>query len=116
MRIAMDGIDLGGVSLGMNDPSSFTLLALILVLARERGTPWAKLTGTSNQSDFISHFVANHMFYRLSLEGARRVLLDHVAFTTRHMPRWNALSIVGQHMQQAGATPAQALGFTLSSA
>jgi methylmalonyl-CoA mutase N-terminal domain/subunit len=116
MRIAMDGIELGNISLGMNDPSPFTLLALILVLAEERGIPWERLSGTSNQSDFLSHFVANHMFYRLSLEGSRRMLLDHIAFTTKYMPRWNPLSIVGQHMQQAGATPAQALGFTLSSA
>ena len=116
MRIAMDGIALGDVSLGMNDPNPFTLLALILVLAKERGTPWEQLSGTSNQADFLSHFIANNMFYRLSLEGNRRVLVDHIAFTTKHMPRWNPLSIVGQHMQQAGATPAQALGFALSSA
>src|SRR6266436_982466 len=116
LRIAMDGIELGDVSLGMNDPSPFTLLALILVLAKERGTPWEQLSGTSNQADFISHFVSNHMFFRLSLEGSRRVLLDHIAFTTKYMPRWNPLSIVGQHMQQAGATPAQALGFALTSA
>jgi methylmalonyl-CoA mutase, N-terminal domain len=116
MRIAMDGIELDCVSLGMNDPSPFTLLSFVLLLAEERGTPWEALSGTSNQSDFISHFVANHMFYRLSLDGSRRVLLDHIAFVNRHMPSWNPLSIVGQHMQQAGATPAQALGFTLSSA
>jgi methylmalonyl-CoA mutase, N-terminal domain len=115
MRIAMDGIDLGTASFGMNDPSPFTLLAFILLLAEERGTPWTKLTGTSNQSDFISHFVANHMFYRLSLDGSRRVLLDHIRFMSQIAPRWNPLSIVGQHMQQAGATPAQALGFALSS-
>jgi methylmalonyl-CoA mutase N-terminal domain/subunit len=116
LRIAMDGIDLCDVSLGMNDPSPFTLLALVLALAKEKGTPWERLSGTSNQADFISHFVANHMFFRLSLEGSRRILLDHIAFTTKYMPRWNPLSIVGQHMQQAGATPAQALGFALSSA
>src|SRR5581483_2012738 len=116
MRIAMDGIDIAGVSLGMNDPSPFTLLAFILLLAEERGTPWSKLSGTSNQADFISHFVANHMFYRLSLEGSRRVLVDHIRFMNRHSPAWNPLSIVGQHMQQAGATPAQAMGFALSSA
>jgi len=116
MRIAMDGIDLAHVSLGLNDPSPFTLLAFVLCLAEERGIAWETLSGTSNQSDFISHFVANHMFYRLSLEGSRRMLLDHIAFTTKRLPKWNPLSIVGQHMQQAGATPAQALGFTLSSA
>ena len=63
--------------------------------------------------DYLSHFVANHMFFRLALPGARRVLLDHIAFARRHLPRWNPLSIVGQHMQQAGATPAEAMGFTL---
>ena len=44
------------------------------------------------------------------------MLLDHIAFARRHLPRWNPLSIVGQHMQQAGATPAEAMGLTLSSA
>jgi methylmalonyl-CoA mutase N-terminal domain/subunit len=56
------------------------------------------------------------MFFRLALPGARRVLIDHIAFARRHLPKWNPLSIVGQHMQQAGATPAEAMGLTLSSA
>ena len=56
------------------------------------------------------------MFFRLALPGARRVLLDHIAFARQHVPQWNPLSIVGQHMQQAGATPAEAMGLTLSSA
>jgi hypothetical protein len=43
------------------------------LLAEERGIWWEALGGTSNQSDFISHFVANHMFCRLSLEGSRRI-------------------------------------------
>ena len=116
MRMALDGIDLGAVSLGMNDPSPFTLAAFVMLLAEEQNTPWSGLTGTSNQADFISHYVANHMFYRLSLEGSRRVLLDHIRFMAAQAPGWNTLSIVGQHMQQAGATPAQTLGFTLSSA
>ncbi len=56
------------------------------------------------------------MFFRLALPGARRVLVDHFAWCNEHLPRWNPLSVVGQHMQQAGATPAEALAFTLSSA
>jgi len=42
--------------------------------------------------------------------------VDHIKFVGKHMPSWNPLSIVGQHMQQAGATPAQALAFSLCSA
>ena len=89
---------------------------LELAVAKRRGIPWERISGTSNQSDYLSHFVANHMFFRLALPGARRVLLDHIAFARRHLPQWNPLSVVGQHMQQAGATPAEAMGLTLSSA
>ncbi len=56
------------------------------------------------------------MFFRLSLAGSRRVLVDHIAFTNQHVPRWNPVSVVGQHMQQAGATPAEAMAFTLCTA
>jgi len=116
MDTALDGVSVADVSTAMNDPSPFTLLAFVLGVARRRGVPWDRVTGTSNQSDYISHYVANHMFYRLSLPGSRRVLVDHIAFCREHVPNWNPLSVVGQHMQQAGATPAETMGLTLSSA
>jgi methylmalonyl-CoA mutase N-terminal domain/subunit len=116
MGVCLDGIPIGDISTSLNDPSPFTLLALELAVAKNRGIPWERISGTSNQSDYLSHFVANHMFFRLALPGARRVLLDHIAFARRHLPQWNPLSVVGQHMQQAGATPAEAMGLTLSSA
>jgi methylmalonyl-CoA mutase, N-terminal domain len=109
-------VDVSQVSCAMNDPSPFTLLAFMLVVAERRGIPWNSITGTSNQSDYLSHFVANHMFYRLSLPGARRVLMDHIDYCNKFVPKWNPMSVVGQHMQQAGATPAEAMAFTLSSA
>lgn len=115
MRVALDGVPIDDLSTAMNDPSPFTLLAFELAVAKRRGVPWTKITGTSNQSDCISHFVANHMFFRLALQGARRVIVDHIAFVNQHVPGWNPLSIVGQHMQQAGATPAEAMAFTLCS-
>jgi methylmalonyl-CoA mutase, N-terminal domain len=116
MERALDGVPIGELSTAMNDPSPFTLLAFELAVARRRGVPWTKITGTSNQSDCISHFVANHMFFRIALQGARRIAVDHIAFCNEQVPGWNPLSIVGQHMQQAGATPAEAMAFTLASA
>ena len=113
---ALDDVPIGEISTAMNDPSPFTLLAFTLGVARRRGIDWRSVTGTSNQSDYISHFIANHQFYRLSLPGSRRVLLDHIEFCRRHVPNWNPVSVVGQHMQQAGATPAETMGFTLSTA
>lgn len=116
MDVCLQDIPIDELSIGLNDPSPFTMLAQMLVVAENRGIDWTKIRGTSNQSDYISHFVANHMFYRLSLTGARRVLLDTIEFLAQHVPNWNPLSVVGQHMQQAGATPAEAMGLTLSSA
>ena len=116
MDRALDRVPLGNISTAMNDPSPFTLLAFTLAVAKRRGIPWTSITGTSNQSDYISHFIANHMFYRLSLPGARRVLIDHVEFCRNHVPGWNPVSVVGQHMQQAGATPVETMAFTISTA
>ncbi len=116
MDNALREVDIGAISTAMNDPSPFTLLSFVLNVADRRAVPWQQISGTSNQSDYLSHFVANHMFFRLSLEGARRVLLDQIAFCRERVPNWNPLSVVGQHMQQAGATPAQAMGLTLCSA
>ena len=116
MDESLDGVPIDRISTAMNDPTPFTLLAFVLCTAKRRNIPWTSITGTSNQSDYLSHFVANHMFYRLALPGSRRVLVDHIEFCRSKVPNWNPLSIVGQHMQQAGATPAETVAFTLSSA
>ncbi|MBI4291405.1 MAG: acyl-CoA mutase large subunit family protein [Betaproteobacteria bacterium] len=113
---ALEGVDLARISTGLNDPSPFTLLAFLLAVAKKRGVGPDKLTGTANQSDYISHFAANHMFFRLALPGARRVLTDTIDYTRRNVPKWNPVSVVGQHMQQAGATPAEAMAFALATA
>jgi methylmalonyl-CoA mutase N-terminal domain/subunit len=116
MDQCLAGVDLARTSCAMNDPSPFTLLALMLATARRRGVDWRSIGGTSNQSDYLSHFVANHMFFRIALPGARRILIDHVEFCQQQVPNWNPMSVVGQHMQQAGATPAEAMAFALCSA
>ncbi len=116
MDRALQGVDLARISCAQNDPTPFTLLAFMLAAARKRGTDWSLISGTSNQSDYLSHYVANHMFFRIALPGARRILTDHIEFCGRYLPKWNPMSVVGQHMQQAGANPAQAVAFTLCSA
>jgi len=116
VAIALDGLALDELSIALNDPSPFTVAALLLVHAERTGVDWSGLRGTSNQSDILSHFVANHMFLRLPPRAGMRVLVDHVNFMREHAPGWNPVSVVGQHMQQAGATPAQALAFSLCTA
>ena len=103
MDQCLAGVDMARTSCAMNDPSPFTLLAFMLATARRRGIDSRAISGTSNQSDYLSHYVANHMFFRIALSGARRILTDHIEFCNRHLPRWNPMSVVGQHMQQEAA-------------
>ncbi len=116
MAACLDGIPFDKESISMGDTAPYTLSAMLLKVAKDRSIPWKSLVGTTNQSDYLSHYAALHMFYRLSLPGQKRVLLDHIEWMMQNVPRWNPLSVVGQHMQQAGATPAQAMGLTISSA
>lgn len=114
MEMALKDIPLDQVTLGLNDPGPFIMLAMCIASAERQGIPLERLRGTSNQSDFISHYIGCNMFFRFPLEGHLRMLMDHITFCHQHLPQWNCLSIVGQHVQQGGATPVQALGFTLA--
>lgn len=116
MEICFDGIDLDKVSVALNDCGPFTSTAMFLSLAEKRGVPFSCLSGTANQADFLSHYASLHMYIRFSQEGHRRATVDWIKFCVNNLPRWNPLSVIGQHMQQAGATPLQELAFTLSSA
>ena len=116
MERALEGVPIERISCGINDPAPFTVFAMLLAVAKRRGIPWTRITGTSNQSDCLSHFVALHMFVRTMLSGTRRIVLDHIEFCNERVPGWNPMSVIGQHMEQAGATPAQGMAFTLCSA
>lgn len=114
LATCLDGLPWARESVSLGDSAPFTLSAMLLALARRGGVSWRELSGTTNQSDYLSHYCALHMFMRLSPAGARRLLLDHVAFMLREAPHWYPISVVGQHMQQAGASPAEAMAFALA--
>jgi len=115
IEIAFDGISLDKVSTAFNDGNPNVGPALYCALAKKQGIPLDKITGTSNQSDSMSHWIALHQLILLPLEAHMRCLIDHVKFCTKYMPKYHPLSIIGQHMAEQGATPVQELGFSLSS-
>jgi methylmalonyl-CoA mutase N-terminal domain/subunit len=116
MAACLDDLPFDKESISLGDTAPYTLTAMLLAVARRRGVAWESLAGTTNQSDYLSHYAALHMFFRLALPGQKRILLDHIDWMNQHAPRWNPISIVGQHTQQAGATPAQAMGLAIASA
>jgi len=98
----------------MNDFGPYMMVASLIAMAEEGGIPISRLQGTTNQSDFISHYISCNQPIRFELDGHLRILTDHVKYCTELMPKWHPISVVGQHMQQAGANPVQALAFTLA--
>jgi len=115
VAICFDGMPLDQLSTALNDSPPFTIVAMYATVAKRQGIAIDRLRGTTNQSDFISHYISCHMHHRFPLDAYPRLLVDHVKYCIAHMPQWNPLSIIGQHMQQSGATPAQELAFTLAS-
>jgi len=47
-------------------------------------------------------------------EESMRIVSDIIAYTARHMPRFNSVSISGYHLHEAGAPPALELALTLA--
>jgi methylmalonyl-CoA mutase N-terminal domain/subunit len=113
MRVLFDKIPLDQVSTSMtiNAPGS-VLLLLYQLVAEEQGVSGDKLTGTI-QNDVLKEYIARGTYIYPPKESLR-LISDIFAYCKTELPRWNTISISGYHMAEAGATPAQEIGFTLA--
>jgi methylmalonyl-CoA mutase, N-terminal domain len=113
MEILFDGIPLDAVTTSMtiNGPAA-VIWAMYIANAEKRGVPMAKLGGTL-QNDILKEYIAQKEFL-FPPEPSMRLVTDTIEFGTRHMPRWNTISISGYHIREAGATAVQELAFTLA--
>jgi len=109
------GIPLDTVSTSMTINATATiLLALYVTAARRSGCDAARLTGTV-QNDILKEYVARGA-YIYPLRHSLRLLTDLFAWTGRHLPSWNPISVSGYHLREAGATAVQEVAFTLAHA
>ncbi len=113
MRILFDGIPLDRVSVSMTmNGAVLPVLAGYVVAAEEQGVRQDQLSGTI-QNDILKEFMVRNT-YIYPPEPSMRVVGDIIAYTAKHMPRFNSISISGYHMQEAGANQALELAFTLA--
>ncbi len=98
-------------SMTINSPAS-VIWAMYIVNAEKRGFPMASLGGTL-QNDILKEYSAQKEFL-FPPEPSLRLVTDTIEFGTRHMPRWNTISISGYHIREAGATAIQELAFTIA--
>ena len=113
MAVLFDGIPLDKVSTSMTINAPAALLMLLYQLVAERqGVAADALTGTI-QNDVLKEYIARGT-YIYPPEQSLRLVTDTFTYCRREIPRWNTISISGYHMAEAGATPAQEIGFTLA--
>ncbi|MGB3430113.1 MAG: methylmalonyl-CoA mutase, partial [Burkholderiaceae bacterium] len=113
MKILFDGIPLDKVSVSMTmNGGVLPVLAGYIVAGEEQGVTPEKLSGTI-QNDILKEFMVRNT-YIYPPEPSMRIIGDIIEHTTRHMPKFNSISISGYHMQEAGANQALELAFTLA--
>jgi len=113
MKILFDGIPLDKMSVSMTmNGAVIPTLANYIVAAEEQGVPPEKLAGTI-QNDILKEFMVRNT-YIYPPAPSMRIVADIIAFTAKRMPKFNSISISGYHMQEAGATAVQELGFTIA--
>jgi len=113
METLFDGIRLDQITTSMtiNSPAAI-LYAMYIAVAEKEGASLAQLGGTL-QNDILKEYIAQKE-YIFPPEPSMRLVVDTIVFAARHMPRWNAVSISGYHIREAGSTATQELAFTLA--
>ena len=112
MEELFDGIPLAKVTSSMTITSSAAILwAMYLVVAEKQGADWNKVSGTI-QNDILKEYIAQKE-YIYPPRPSMRLVVDTLEFGSRHVPRFNPISISGYHIREAGATALQELVFTL---
>ncbi len=113
MKLLFDGIPLDEMSVSMTmNGAVIPILAFYIVAAEEQGVSPDKLSGTI-QNDILKEFMVRNT-YIYPPEPSMRIISDIFEYTSRNMPKFNAISISGYHMQEAGATLEQELAYTLA--
>jgi methylmalonyl-CoA mutase len=113
MKILFDGIPLDKVSVSMTmNGAVLPVLAGYIVAAEEQGVAQDALAGTI-QNDILKEFMVRNT-YIYPPAPSMRIIADIIGYTAKQMPKFNSISISGYHMQEAGATQALELAFTLA--
>ena len=113
VELLFNGIDLGQVSTSFTiNGTAAIVYAMYLAAADKQGVPREQLTGTI-QNDILKEYVARGTWI-FPVRPSMRLIADTVLFSGRETPRFNAISIAGAHVRDAGATAIEEMGYTLA--
>lgn len=107
------GIPLDQVTTSMTiNCTSTVAMAMYFAIAKRRGIPLSKIGGTI-QNDMFKEFIAQKEWICPPAPSVK-LSCDIIEFCAAEAPKFNAISISGYHIREAGATAVQELAFTLA--
>lgn len=111
-EVLFDGIPLDKVTVSqtINAPAPI-FLAMYLVVAEKQKADLKKISGTL-QNDILKEYIAQKEWI-YPIKPAMKLVIDTFEYTTKHVPKYNPISVSGYHIREAGATALQELAFTL---
>ncbi len=113
MKILFDQIPLHEMSVSMTmNGAVLPIMAFYIVAAEEQGVNTEDLAGTI-QNDILKEFMVRNT-YIYPPTPSMKIISDIFEYTSKHMPKFNSISISGYHMQEAGATCDIELAYTLA--
>lgn len=113
MKILFDNIPLNKMSVSMTmNGAVLPVMAFYIVAALEQGAKLEELSGTI-QNDILKEFMVRNT-YIYPPEFSMKIIADIFEYTSKNMPKYNSISVSGYHMQEAGATCAIELAYTLA--
>lgn len=113
MKILFSGIPLNKMSVSMTmNGAVLPILAMYIVAGLEQGAKVEELSGTI-QNDILKEFMVRNTFI-YPPNPSMRLIGDIFAYTRKHMPKYNSISISGYHIQEAGADNVLELAFTIA--
>ena len=113
MKILFDHIPLDQMSVSMTmNGAVIPIMAFYIVAAQEQGVESSKLSGTI-QNDILKEFMVRNTYIYPPTESMR-IIGDIFKYTSKHMPKFNSISISGYHMHEAGANAELELAYTLA--
>jgi len=85
---------------------------MYIVVAEKQGVSADKVMGTT-QNDILKEYIAQKSWI-FPPEPSMRIITDMFEYCTKHVPKWNTISISGYHIREAGSTAIQELAFTIA--
>jgi len=115
MAELLDQIPVGemNTSMTINAPAAW-LFALYIANAENQGVDVSVLTGTT-QNDVVKEYLSRGT-YIFGPVPSRRLIVDMIAHSVHHIPKWNPINVCSYHLQEAGATTVQEIAYALATA